>query len=81
MNNLPDEIITLIFKKLNICKHVENYKIYCICKNFNRKINEITFNCKIYKKIGYLYCKNHIFQSLQINLTKNFKYFFLTDFK
>ena len=79
MDNLPDELIILILRKLNICKYVENYKFNCICKNFNNKINYITCKCKIKKKVGYLYCKNHLNESLQI--LKNIKYFFLTDFK
>ena len=80
MNNLPDELITLILKKLCLCKYEDNYKINCTCKKFYMKINEITVKCKICKKIGFLYCKNHILKSIQLNLLKNFKYFFLTDF-
>ena len=81
MNNLPDELIIRILKNLNICKYVENLKINSISKNINHKLKEITKKCNIAKKVGFLYCKNHILLSLQIKLLKNIKYFFLTDFK
>ena len=80
MNDLPDELIIKIFKNINLCKYINNYKINSISKCLNLKLKELTINCKMNKKIGILYCKKHIFLSLQINLMKNIKYFFMTEF-
>ena len=80
MNNLPDELIINIFKNLKFCKYIDNYKLNCISKNLNNKIQFLTNKCKMCKKVGILYCSKHLFVSLQLNLLKNMKYFFLTDF-
>ena len=80
MDNLPDELIINIFKNLNYCKYIDNYKLNSISKRLNYKLQFLTSKCKMNKKIGVLYCKKHILLSLQINLIKNIKYFFMTDF-